>query len=189
MIYKQKKERKMRILVVRHGQTDWNVERRIQGKTDVPLNQKGIEQAYIAEQKLKEEKIDLCLSSPLKRARQTAEIINSEREIPLKLDDRLIEISYGKMEGKYSNEFGARTEFGNVVDGQLCEEAEASQDFMDRIFSCLEELKKLQVDTVLLVTHKEVCKAIDFYFNGLLEDKERKGREVANCEVICYEIE
>ena len=93
------------------------------------------------------------------------------------------------MEGKYSNEFSTRTEFGNVVDGQLCEGAEASQDFMDRVFSCLEELKKLQVDTVLLVTHKEVCKAIDFYFNGLLEDKERKGREVANCEVICYEIE
>jgi len=94
-----------------------------------------------------------------------------------------------KKKRKYSNEFSTRTEFGNVVDGQLCEGAEASQDFMDRVFSCLEELKKLQVDTVLLVTHKEVCKAIDFYFNGLLEDKERKGREVANCEVICYEIE
>lgn len=69
----------MKILVVRHGLTDWNVERRIQGRTDVPLNQEGIKQAYVAKEKLKEEKIDLMVSSPLKRAKQTAEIINSEK--------------------------------------------------------------------------------------------------------------
>lgn len=178
----------MKILVVRHGQTDWNIERRVQGITDIPLNQKGIEQAYVVKEKLREEKIDLCFSSPLKRAKQTAEIINAERKIPLKLDESLIEIQYGKMEGKFSNEFSTRTEFGNIVDGKLYKGAEASRDFMDRVFAFLEELKNLQVDTVLLVTHKEVCRAIDFYFNGLPDDKKLKGREVANCEVIRYEF-
>lgn len=178
----------MKILVVRHGQTDWNVERRVQGRTDVPLNQEGIKQAYVAKEKLKEEKIDLMVSSPLKRAKQTAEIINLERNAPIRLDKRLIEISYGKMEGKFSSEFNSRTEFGNMVEGKIYEGAEVSEDFRKRVFTFLEELKKLQVNTVLLVTHKEVCKAIDFYFMGLLEDKEPKGREVANCEVLCYEF-
>lgn len=54
----------MKILVTRNGQTDWNVEKRIQGRTDIELNKKGIEQAYKTKENLKNEKIDLIICSP-----------------------------------------------------------------------------------------------------------------------------
>ena len=66
----------MAVLMTRHGQTDQNVEKRVQGKADIELNATGIEQAKITSEKLKDEKIDIIISSPLKRAKQTAEIIN-----------------------------------------------------------------------------------------------------------------
>ena len=55
----------MEILMVRHGQTDWNVEKKVQGKADIELNENGIEQAKITSEKLKDRKIDVIISSPL----------------------------------------------------------------------------------------------------------------------------
>lgn len=66
----------MEILLTRHGQTEWNVLKKVQGKADIELNEKGIQQAEETREILKNEKIDLILCSPLKRAIQTAEIIN-----------------------------------------------------------------------------------------------------------------
>lgn len=59
----------MEILITRHGQTDWNLQRKLQGRADIELNQTGIEQAKIAKEELVNEKIDLIICSPLKRAR------------------------------------------------------------------------------------------------------------------------
>ena len=66
----------MKIYVVRHGQTNWNVKGKIQGKSDIELNEKGIEQAKELKELIKNYDINLIISSPLKRAKQTAEIIN-----------------------------------------------------------------------------------------------------------------
>ena len=65
----------MEILLVRHGQTEWNLLTKVQGKADVELNEQGIKQAEETRNYLKNEKIDLILCSPLKRTMQTAEII------------------------------------------------------------------------------------------------------------------
>ena len=65
----------MKLYLVRHGQTDWNVARKFQGDTDIPLNEKGIKQSYIVKEKLNNINIDLCISSPLSRALETAKII------------------------------------------------------------------------------------------------------------------
>ena len=89
----------MEIFVTRHGQTNWNFLGKIQGKTDIELNETGKLQAKETGEKIKEEKIDLIIASPLKRARETAEIINSNFGVQILEDERLMERGFGKSEG------------------------------------------------------------------------------------------
>ena len=81
------------IYIVRHGQTDWNVEGIYQGRIDIPLNKTGIEQAKKTKEELKGIKFDKVFSSPLKRAIETAQIICNN---PIIKDDRIIERCNGK---------------------------------------------------------------------------------------------
>lgn len=85
------------LYVTRHGETDWNLYGKVQGKADMTLNSKGIEQAKETMEKLKEENIDFIICSPLKRARQTLEAIFQNREFIE--EDGFIEISLGDWEG------------------------------------------------------------------------------------------
>lgn len=93
-----------RILLVRHGETDWNREQRFQGQIDVPLNSDGHLQAQKTAQFLQSVKIDRAFSSPLLRPKQTAEAILTDRGIELTLIDDLKEISHGLWEGKLERE-------------------------------------------------------------------------------------
>ncbi len=87
------------IYLIRHGQTDWNLMGRMQGQTDVLLNQNGIADAHNLAQQILKIGINKIVSSDLKRAKQTAEIINSYLHVPLLFDERLREIGYGDIEG------------------------------------------------------------------------------------------
>ena len=96
----------------RHGQTDWNINFLLQGVTDIPMNQTGIDQVKLAAQAIRREDWDLILTSPLGRARQTAEIIYDQVGFDEVLEENLlIERSFGEAEGlsheqwreKYSN--------------------------------------------------------------------------------------
>ncbi len=90
----------MHLLLIRHGETDWNYVGRLQGHTDTPLNDRGIEQARILAARLAaEEKIDTLYASPLLRARVTAEIIGARFQLRPLLDERLVERSAGHLEG------------------------------------------------------------------------------------------
>ena len=90
----------IRLIVLRHAQTQWNREGRYQGRTDIPLCSAGIEQAQAAGQALRHAGAHLVLSSPLTRARATAEVIcevlGSNRCV---IEDRLVELSFGEWEG------------------------------------------------------------------------------------------
>ena len=81
----------MRIYVTRHGQTEWNALGKLQGRKDIELNEVGREQAVKVRNKLKNEKIDIIISSTLKRAKETAKIINKEFNVDIIEDIRLIE--------------------------------------------------------------------------------------------------
>lgn len=85
---------------IRHGRTDWNEKGLLQGTSDVPLNKNGIQDASLAKEFLKEIPFDFCISSPLKRALKTAEIILEGKNIPIITDERIKEISFGDLERK-----------------------------------------------------------------------------------------
>lgn len=85
--------------LLRHGQTDWNIDLRLQGSTDIPLNETGKEQARQAALALNPEDWDLIIASPLSRARDTAEIIAQELSMNVGIVPELIERSFGAAEG------------------------------------------------------------------------------------------
>lgn len=92
------KNRGVRLLLVRHGQTDWNVEGRYQGQADPPLNARGRVQAHAAAAALRNWKIVAIYTSPLLRARQTAEAISQTTGLRIRLEPRLMEIHQGERE-------------------------------------------------------------------------------------------
>ena len=90
----------MHLYIIRHGETNWNKEKRMQGKCDVPLNEEGIRLAKETANGMKDIHIDLCISSPLKRAATTAELVLEGRNVPIHFDERLEEIGFGDWEGE-----------------------------------------------------------------------------------------
>lgn len=89
----------MDIYLIRHGETDWNKVKRLQGVTDIPLNAYGIELAEKTAEGLKDVPFDVIYTSPLIRARKTAEIIRGDRKIDIIPTNGLLEISFGDYEG------------------------------------------------------------------------------------------
>ena len=87
------------LYIMRHGKTDWNALHKLQGRTDIPLNDEGRLMAENACKEYKELNIDVCYCSPLSRAVETAQIVLKGREIPIIEDERLIEMSFGDYEG------------------------------------------------------------------------------------------
>ena len=87
------------LLLVRHGETDWNAEGRLQGQTDQPLSDFGRRQARQLAQELDGEKLEAIYSSDLTRARETAEIVGARLELPVVLDPDLREKDWGTWEG------------------------------------------------------------------------------------------
>jgi len=95
------------LLLVRHGETDWNAERRWQGHADVPLNERGREQARALAEQLAGESVDAIYSSDLSRARDTADILGARLDVPVVVDADLREIDVGPVEGLTAEESAA----------------------------------------------------------------------------------
>jgi probable phosphoglycerate mutase len=87
------------LYIIRHGKTDWNLKHKLQGKTDIPLNDMGREMAREAGERYKDINFDVCFCSPLVRARETAELLLQGRNIPVIIDERLTEMGFGIYEG------------------------------------------------------------------------------------------
>ena len=104
----------MRLYLVRHGETDWNLVRRIQGNADIPLNEKGRAVARATAEAMKEMPIDVIFSSPLIRARETAEILAAGRGMEVQVDSRLREIAFGEFEGITWKEIDTLPEYKSI---------------------------------------------------------------------------
>ena len=104
----------MLIYIVRHGLTEWNKLKKLQGAADVPLAKEGILLAEKTGEALKDVKFDICFTSPLSRARQTAECVLGDRNVPIIPDKRIQEINFGDLEGGC-----VRDAEGNYIDPQV----------------------------------------------------------------------
>jgi len=87
------------LYIMRHGKTDWNAKRMLQGRTDIPLNAEGREMAQKARQEYWDVNFDYCYCSPLSRAVETAQLLLEGRDVPIEADERLVEMSFGEYEG------------------------------------------------------------------------------------------
>ena len=157
-----------RLLLVRHGETEWNRQKRFQGQIDVPLNNNGHAQARRASEFLATVKIDKAFSSPMLRPKDTAlEILSKHPNIKLELFDELKEISHGLWEGKFEHEIEA--EFAGQLDIWQSQpetvqmpEGENLQQVWDRIAIIWQKIVESVPagETALVVAHDAVNKAI-----------------------------
>jgi broad specificity phosphatase PhoE len=135
------------LFLVRHGETDWNRARRIQGRTDIPLNDTGRAQATTAGRRLATRSWDGILASPLDRARETAVLIAAEIGLgDPELVPALVERDYGEAEGMDWLEVERRFPDGGPVPGR-----ESRRDVADRVVPALIELAMARPDAALVV--------------------------------------
>ncbi|BAU14314.1 phosphoglycerate/bisphosphoglycerate mutase [Leptolyngbya sp. NIES-3755] len=164
-----------RLLLVRHGETEWNRQGRFQGQIDVPLNDNGRVQAGQAAEFLKSVQIDSAVSSSMARPKETAEIIlKYHPEIELKLRDDLREISHGLWEGKFESEIeagypGLLHQWQSKPETVQMPEGENLQQVWDRAvegWTAIVQSAK-PGETILVVAHDAINKAILCYVSGL----------------------
>lgn len=160
----------MRLYIIRHGETPWNVEGRLQGQTDIPLNENGIRLAKVTGEALKTVPFDFAISSPLKRARQTADLVLAGRDIPVYEDARIEELSFGSWEGlgcrasnfeipseHFQDFYKDPFHFQPAADGETIEHLCArTRAFWEELVSRPEWQDK----TILIASHGCACRAI-----------------------------
>lgn len=177
----------MVLYFVRHGQTDWNVLGKVQGRADIELNEKGIQQAEETGKALQNEKIDLVICSPLKRAKQTAEIICKNRNIPIIYDEDVIERDFGEFEGVNKQDFDFEGCW-SYKENKKYEKAENIREFFDRIYNFLDKIKEQYNDKrVLIVAHGGISIPVNCYFNGIPEDDKLINLALGNCKIAKYQ--
>jgi len=103
--------------LLRHGQTDWNIELRLQGSSDIPLNETGRNQAAVAGATFSREDWDVIIASPLSRARDTAQIVAQQLNMPVVIVPELVERSFGVAEGFSHSEWRKMYEANEHIEG------------------------------------------------------------------------
>lgn len=145
--------------LVRHGQTDWNLEGRYSGQSDVPLNQSGRGQAQNLAVQLQDVHFSAIYSSDLNRAKETAEIISATRQQPVILEPRFREINQGVWEGKHVDFIKAH--FNDLWQKRKVDPAdvrppggETINELAKRVFGAMDSIALLYSDdSVLIVSH------------------------------------
>lgn len=176
------------ILVIRHGETDWNAQGRLQGTLDTPLNQRGHRQAEAAAQALRTLGVQTIFASPMLRARKTAEIISGALGVPVVFREALREKHFGTLQGLSPEELEAR--YGSALWAMRTAldlappGGETNRQVIQRLQPVIEEIKALD-QRVLLVTHGALSRVI--YRMLTHADDEAFGRfRMDNCEILTF---
>ena len=167
-----------KIYIVRHGKTDWNVKGLLQGATDIDLNEEGINQARELAKNLDFSKIDICFCSPLKRTKQTAEILVGNK-LKIIYDPMIVERGFGDYEGK-PIDFDLIEQQWNY---KLNDSSSRSKQFLDKI------KKEYPDKTILIISHGSFIKTLHFNLIGYDENTDFLSFNPKNSVVYEYEMD
>ena len=169
------------IYFIRHGETEYNRDFRFQGHLDNPLSDVGIAQAKTALENSKNYKFDKIYCSPLIRARQTADIINSYHNLEIIEDDRLKEIYMGSLQGRFFKDLSEEEQklaftkpeyFGGETHDDLCK----------RVVSFFKKIEDSS-ENILIVAHGGIYRALYKHLNNL-DSLEFNLRPIPNAEIV-----
>ena len=178
------------LYIIRHGKTDWNLKYKLQGRTDIPLNEEGREMARRAHDEYKDVHFDICFCSPLVRAKETAELLLEGRDVPVFYDDRLMEMSFGVCEGQENtfdhpewpiyNFFKAPDKYKEAPEGAETFEqlfARTGSFLEEKVFPLLEEGKDVVIVGHGAMNSSIVCRIKD------LPIKDFWSEGIENCKL------
>ena len=176
----------MKLYVVRHGETMENANNCLVGRINSSLTSKGKEQAKQVSNYFKDKKIDLIVSSPLDRCKETAQIISNNT--PIIYSDKLLGRDHGEFTGKPRNSINF-DEYWNYNKNIQYEKAESVKDLYNRVATLIEELKEKYKDkNIIIVTHSGIMRVLYYYFKGIPDDGILSEITIRNCEVFEYDI-
>ncbi|MDO4647087.1 MAG: histidine phosphatase family protein [Eubacteriales bacterium] len=179
----------MKIWLTRHGQTRLNKEKRMQGLTNEPLNETGIQQAKAARKRVGDVQFDAVYASPLDRAILTGSIIGNVPKEQIIVDPRLIETDFGKYEQRKYSHMGLRMwsywALPEIIPAPKSVETIASM--VERSSSFLKELEEKEYENVLVACHGGIMRAL----TGYLEERSNGiawRPKPQNCEIRVFEV-
>lgn len=160
------------IMLVRHGETEWNVAETFRGRIDIELNETGLRQAKLLAEYLRQLKIEAIYSSPLKRALKTAQMIANYHQINVEITSGLIDLDFGKWQGLPHQEIKERykelyTEWINRPERVVMPDGESLNDVRKRALSVVYKVIAKDMGTVIMVSHRVVNKVLICALLGL----------------------
>ena len=176
----------MKLYISRHGQTPWNVDDLVCGRTDVPLTEVGQQQAKRLAESALDKGIDVILCSPMLRARQTAQAVSDAIGVPIQIDERLIEMDFGTFEG--TSRFGEGFQWTRAQMSTRFPGGESGFDLAYRVYGLLYEIREKYADkTVLLVCHNCVSRMVRSFFLNM-STQEYGDYQAPNAQLVEYEF-
>lgn len=176
------------IILVRHGETAWNKEKRIQGQKNIPLSPTGIKQVEALAEKMPSLGISIIYSSALKRAYFSAKILTEKLKRPIIQDRGLNERSFGDFEGKLHStvEEGLREDETLLTSSPP--NGETLRRFRQRVMETMEAiLKKHAGETILVVCHGGVMQVLISHFRAEELNKNEVGFQFANASIYLFQ--
>lgn len=178
----------IKLYIVRHGQTDWNVKGLLQGTTDIELNEEGIKQAEELSKKMDLNQIDICFCSPLKRTKQTANIL-LEDKVKIIYDNMIVERDFGDYEGKPIN-FDLIVPQWDYKLNDSSHNIESIQECLLRAKKFIDQIKEEYSNkTILIISHGSFIKALHFNLIGYDENTDFLSFNPKNSVLYEYEID
>jgi len=182
-------------IFIRHGETAWNREKRFQGRSDVPLNERGLLQAGLVAGALQREDVSRLFCSPLIRARQTAEIIGTRLNLPVEVMQELTELDFGEYEGELEADLRAKQglRFAKWREAHYTEPAPGGDSIgtvKDRAASAVKAMAAVsEHGSVAAVAHQAILMAIKAYLGNDYSIEAARSYKQQNNEIDIWDMD
>ncbi len=175
----------MKLYIIRHGKTNWNLKKLIQGITDLSLSEEGIKDIKELKKEIDKISFDICITSPLKRAKETAEILV---KCPIITDERLKERYMGKLEGTSVSNYDIN-KYWNINYQKEDIGVETPKELLKRSKLFLDDIKKNYNDkNILIVSHSGLIKGLHFNIIGYDNNTDLLSFYANHNEIYEYDI-